>query len=83
MKSMLIDLIKKNSSFWILIICINLIFWGMYKYYKPLCEPCLPNSDCPPCLSDEQYFIIYFAPILNLILVGVHYYLKSKQKPSH
>ena len=25
-----------------------------------MCEPCLDNIDCPPCLSKEQYFIIYF-----------------------
>ncbi len=41
-----------------------------YKYYdlKPFCEPCLTESDCPPCVSDTQVLMLRLL-ILDLLVI--------------
>ena len=48
---------------------IDLLLLLSYVYYQPLCEPCLEKNDCEPCISEEQYFIIYLGIVLNLLFV--------------
>ena len=80
MKSKQIDLIKKSTNnCFLILLTIDLLLLSLYKYYQPLCEPCLSKNDCPPCLSREQYFIIYFTIILN-IGIGIFCRIKSKNE---
>jgi hypothetical protein len=50
-----------------LLLAIDLILLFLYWYYQPLCEPCLDKKNCPPCISKEQYFIIYFGVAINVV----------------
>lgn len=79
MKLMLMDRISKITKkclFYLLVIDLLLVF--LYWYYQPLCEPCLDKNNCPPCLSKEQYFIIYIGIALNVIL-GVYCIFRAKK----
>jgi len=58
---------------------IDLLLLILFRYYQPLCEPCLDALDCPPCLSKQQYFIIYFGLGANLIL-GFYCFYKHRNK---
>lgn len=80
MKLMLTDQIKKiiNNCFFRLLV-IDLLLLLFYRYYQPLCEPCLDKNDCPPCLSKEQYFIIYLGIALNIIFV-LYCFFRSRSK---
>ena len=71
----LINRVIRNCFFKTLIVNFLLIF--LYYYYQPLCEPCLDQHNCPPCLSTEQYFIIYLGIIFDLVL-GIYCFLKKK-----
>ncbi len=80
MKSM-VDLINKViRNCFIKILIVNFSLISLYYYYQPLCEPCLDQHNCPPCLSTEQYFIIYSGIIFDLAL-GI-YCLKKKDSVS-
>jgi len=46
----------------------DLLLLILFIYYQPLCEPCINKITCPPCLSKEQYFVIYLGLTVNLIL---------------
>jgi len=37
-------------------IIIEAILTGYFFYEQPMCEPCLPGTFCPPCISDEQVY---------------------------
>ena len=52
----------------------------LFRYYQPMCEPCLYNIDCPPCLSKEQYFIIYFGIAINTIFAIFWLFKRIKRK---
>lgn len=39
------------------------LFWC----WQPQCEPCLADMDCPPCISQEQYFIAGSTTLLIVI----------------
>lgn len=57
---------------------INILLFLLFKNFQPLCEPCLDNVDCPPCISTEQYFIIYFGIAINVI-IGICLFKKMKK----
>lgn len=84
MKSIIITLgqitnsLLKNWLIRLLMVDILLIFW--YLSYNIECEPCLDLTNCPPCISKEQYFIIYFGLIVNLGFVIYFIYKKIKNK---
>jgi len=59
---------------------IDLILLILFRYYQPLCEPCLGNTDCPPCLSKEQYFIIYFGIAINVLIACFCVFKKRRSK---
>lgn len=58
----------------------NIILLMMFRYYQPMCEPCIDNNDCPLCLSDEQYFIAYLGGSVNIIFVIYFLYKRLKRK---
>lgn len=79
MKSISTNPIKKiNTNCFLVFISTNILFFLLYKYYQPLCEPCLNKEDCPPCISKEQYYIIYFSIVLNIAVLS--YYIFKKKK---
>jgi hypothetical protein len=81
MKSKQITFIKKISKGYLFkLFLLDLIFVLFYKYYQPLCEPCLICTDCPPCLSKQQYFILYFGLALNSVIGLYCLYKYSKMK---
>lgn len=56
------------------IVEVLLVFF--YYYTQPLCEPCIDDMPCPPCVSIEQIWIrrlfvvnVIFIPILILTIV--------------
>jgi len=69
---------KLNTNYFLLFVGTNFLFFLLYKYYQPLCEPCLNKEDCPPCISKEQYYIIYTTVVLNIAMI-LYYYLKRKK----
>lgn len=62
------------------LLLIDFLLLLLFRYYQPLCEPCLDNVDCPPCISTEQYFIIYFGVVINVIIGIVCLSKKLKRK---
>lgn len=45
---------------------IDLVLFLLFRYYQPKCEPCL-DGDWEPCLSEQQYAIIYIGIAVNLL----------------
>ncbi len=62
---------------WLLVV--DLVLFLLNMHYQPLCEPCLDKQDCQPCISKEQYFILYFSVAINLIF-GLQCYYKSRKR---
>jgi hypothetical protein len=40
------------------------ILTAYFFYVQPLCEPCLPGTECPPCISEQQIMIFWTGIIL-------------------
>jgi hypothetical protein len=77
---MLIDpKMKINKKIIIGVVILNTIFLLLFLYFQPLCEPCIDKSDCPPCLSRQQYFIIYFGIAVNLFFLGYYFFKGTKR----
>lgn len=72
-------IIKFFSSYLFKLLLIDLFLFLLFRYYQPLCEPCLYNVYCPPCISKEQYFIIYFGITIN-VMIGIICLLKKLKK---
>lgn len=71
-------LTKIIRNHFIKLIAINLILCALFIYYNPQCEPCINDINCPPCLSKEQYYTLYFGTVANLIF-GVSYFFRQKR----
>lgn len=67
---------KKNI---IAAIVLDAILVLLFLYFQPQCEPCIEKNDCPPCLSRQQYFIIYFGIAVNLFFLGYYFFKGKKQ----
>lgn len=78
MKSIKTPLINRffKSCFFKLTV-IDFVLFLLFRYYQPLCEPCLDN-DWEPCLSKEQYIIIYIGIAVNVIGFIVCIYITVK-----
>lgn len=74
----------KNSPIKLLVLLaiITLLGFLLFKYYQPLCEPCLPDTDCPPCRSKEQYKVEYIFGALDIIIISRIFYLAMKRRNS-
>jgi hypothetical protein len=44
----------------------GILFW----YWQPLCEPCLFNTNCPPCISHLQYALVGSVGVVALALLA-------------
>ena len=78
-KTLLINRFFKSCFFRLTVI--DLVLFLLFRYYKPLCEPCLDN-DWEPCLSKEQYIIIYIGIAVNVIgfIVCIYKTVKNNRK---
>ncbi len=59
-----------------LLVIVTAVSGCLYWYFQPLCEPCLPGSQCPPCVSDEQYGLVWVTIVFYIVLL----YLKMKNR---
>ncbi len=55
----------------------DLILIILFFHFQPLCEPCLDKKNCPLCLSNEQYFVIYFGICINFSWC-IYYFFKNR-----
>jgi hypothetical protein len=63
----------KTSKIAIGFILIEVALSGYYFYSQPQCEPCLPDTPCPPCISETQ--IITFWTGVFIAIVAIVYLL--------
>jgi hypothetical protein len=70
----------KNKKF-ILIVFLDFLFGGLYYYYQPLCEPCINDKNCPPCISQEQVIIVWIAIATNAIYIVYLIWRKITSNP--
>jgi len=60
---------KKND--WFILSTIEVIWVIIFIINQPLCEPCIDEQDCPPCLSNIQYctiFLFIVFPVIYIII---------------
>ena len=78
MKSTQTTLIKIISKSWFSkLFFLDLILLIFFRHYQPICEPCIDQADCPPCLSKQQYYIMYSGLAINLI-IGIYCLYKNR-----
>ncbi|KAA3624472.1 MAG: hypothetical protein DWQ02_23015 [Bacteroidetes bacterium] len=55
----------KNLKPWYYFLAYEAVCIVLFFYEKALinCEPCLPGTPCPPCISQEQITIFWMAVI--------------------
>jgi hypothetical protein len=72
---------QKNNITKLLIIlmCITLIGYLIFRYFQPYCEPCIPKTYCPPCRSKEQYITQYTTIIIDIFIFIKILVLKFKK----
>lgn len=80
MKSTPTTLTESVGKLLILFVIILGVGYGLYQYYQPLCEPCLPNTDCPPCIAKEQYVVMYLIGVIEVIILVRVIYLALKKE---
>lgn len=59
----------KTGKIIIRLLFVEAVFTAYYFYAQPLCEPCLPELPCPPCISKEQIFIIWIGVIIAVATI--------------
>jgi len=47
-------LTRKNTINWLIFILIEILILLYYRAHIIQCEPCLPDTPCPPCITWEQ-----------------------------
>jgi hypothetical protein len=65
-------LMKKTSKILIGLFAIEAAFTGFFFYSQPQCEPCLPETPCPPCISETQ-IIVFWAGILVAAVIIAYF----------
>jgi len=58
---------KKNL--WIYFVLSEILIMFAYLSFQPLCELCLPNLACPPCISKEQIFLSWLGVTLLIFFL--------------
>ena len=65
---------------WIILVFVLYTLIFSYKYFQPLCEPCMSIDDCPKCMSYEQYCIKYLG--FGILFIFLAYKLIKEFKNS-
>jgi hypothetical protein len=73
---------KQKYLAWILFISVELTMFFLFRYYQPLCEPCLHGQLCDPCISSEQ-IVIFRAGVLISIIFFIWQLISTLQHLFH
>ena len=71
---------EKISKPILILIIVELALLAYYFYQQPLCEPCLSNTDCPPCRSNEQIGAIWVGIFIGVLAVGYLFLVRRHAK---
>jgi hypothetical protein len=68
---------------WLSFFLTELILFFLFRYLQPLCEPCLPGTYCPPCISSRQINVFWFGALIALIFIiwQIVSFWKKKKNP--
>lgn len=64
----------------LILIIAELTLLAYYIYQQPQCEPCLPNTDCPPCRSDEQVMAIRAGILIGVLSASYMFLVRRRAK---
>ncbi len=64
----------KSFLYGLVFILSELIVLAYFNQYWIRCAPCLPEQDCPVCVSSQQVYAIWAAGIIAILYVGLHSY---------
>ena len=62
-------LMTKTSKIVLGLLFVEAILTAYFFYTQPLCEPCLPNVQCPPCISKGQILTFWIGVVIAIITV--------------
>lgn len=80
MKSISTTLINSTGKLGVLFVVLLVIGYMLYRYYQPLCDSCLPGTECPPCRAKEQYIVVYLFGVLEIVILFRIIYLALRKK---
>lgn len=73
---------KKYKKIIVSFFVIEMLVVAFYFYNQPLCEPCIPGTSCPPCVSESQIVARWIG--FSIAIVTICYFvienLVSKKK---
>ena len=58
----------------------EVVLTAYFFYAQPLCEPCIDNSPCPPCISDEQIITLWAGGLIAFATIGFFTIYKTSEK---
>jgi hypothetical protein len=62
----------------ILLLLLVVLGYGLFWCLQPQCEPCLPGTDCQPCISQVQYFVMG-STILVIVIALMRLFVLKRQ----
>lgn len=65
---------------WLILSIIEVILGIIFIINQPLCEPCIDEQDCPPCLSNIQYYTIFLFIVFPVIYIIIKMLYKRRVK---
>jgi hypothetical protein len=61
--------LRNGIKYWVLFIVIEILIFTYYQNNFIQCEPCLPNTPCPPCISSDQVVSFWTGLIIALFFL--------------
>jgi hypothetical protein len=65
----------KTSKIVIGLLLFEAALTGYYFYSQPKCEPCLPDSPCPPCITEAQIITFWTGVFIAAVTIGYLLYI--------